>query len=284
MPLNPEVRRIALFIFGKDLVYVMLPLIAGIIVAVAGYQQFTLANWGIVAGMVWLEGHWLLSPFLAEKRHASHRGARRVFWEWAVSVSLLICLIGTGGFCWVRFMHFSFERDDVFNKLALDVATEGQNVYKTTQFTITNNGGSEISKKHEIACMIREAWNPEATVKLIDHLTVVQGTSGFHLMGANNIEEVLRAPIPEFVPIAGGGGDGQSDSCLALFGNLDPQSTTACIDLRVEFIYSLTDQPSTLEHKPFRLVGFPEGGSFKWKKEPYRSQKEYCEEIMQHQQ
>ncbi|HZL51591.1 MAG TPA: hypothetical protein VFC37_11660, partial [Terracidiphilus sp.] len=248
-----ELKRILRWVFGKDLVYVMLPLIASIIVGVAGYQQFRLANWLIAAGLIWLEGHWIFSSFLEEKWNATPwsrapikakiENSKGILAGWIIGVTVLIGLIGFGGFYWVHFMRLNFEQDDVFSKLGVEVRTDGSDAFKTT-FTVTNGGSFPISDRHEIGCFIHLAISRGDRSKVWKGISFAQLPNGMFAMSGGSV--INNSGLPSFVPIAPGG-DSQTDSCLSGFRWKGVGAPFACVDMTVHFAYYLANQPDILK-------------------------------------
>jgi hypothetical protein len=266
-----EFRRIAHWFFGQELVYVMLPLIASIVVAVAGYAQFALAYWLILGSGVWLEGHWLFSGFLAEKRVAG----RRVFLKWLLSTSLLIAVFALGGAGWVHSTQMKYEQDDVLNHLSITPRLRiGKDALLTT-FTITNGSSYVISARHRISCWMNlvqasnfSGFKGVGEVQRQDGLFEVFGDQDF----LNN------ATIPAFTEI-GAGDDAQTDACLSMV-TWQAGGETICADVIVRFDYYLASQPKNPQHKSVRLIYGGSGGNSEWVGQPLQSTVQYCRSPM----
>ena len=114
-------------------------------------------------------------------------------------------------------------------KLVIQPPPEGHNVLDTG-FTITNNGQSSIGK-HSILCV------------------------AYQLVGGTNVGRLIYGQEGGSDAPIQGGGDSQTDFCLARINQLRAYANVDCIDLLVAFNYSLEIQPNLKHGKTFRFWG-----------------------------
>jgi hypothetical protein len=161
------------------------------------------------------------------------------------------------------------RRTNVRKGLAITwrVPTGEEGAPEHTRFTVTNGGDYEISKRHEIVCVVPMAIGNDGTSYIVGPMTSSNPDGTTHLIWNGDQVKASGSKLAS-------GGDAQSDDCLKWIGF---RNGIDCIDTIVVFRYFVEDQPTIVQIKKFRLVAYKGNhGQFSWMPEPIDSVQSYC--------
>jgi hypothetical protein len=281
-------RRIVNFIFGFNVAYVVIPALAGAALSVLGIQKFLPAYLLLAVAGIWLEGHWLCSPFLSDKFALARQRSRRRHLpkpyseplKWAITICLLIMLLCGATEYWVYEEQLEFQRNDVFGKLEITARIPSGDQLWNTVFTVTNKGDFAVSDRNRIVCQVHTEYAKGMSRPLIHEVYFAQEPAGNWVVSGG---DALMKDLPQRVRLAPDG-DSQSDSCLS--GYQGPPNIPGvehpiiCVDVSVIFVYSLEVQPDTPQQKTIRFFGSPgPSREYQWIQEPVDSKVDFCRQF-----
>jgi hypothetical protein len=185
-----------------------------------------------------------------------------------------VMLIGIMGIMW-WWLDGKLEqnRAEVFDHISIShfIPSGEEDDPMNTVFTATNNSSQQVSKKHGITCFTRLAVGNDGEKYFMNKESVSRG--GQSLMLGSDLTFGHQPAEASLGP----GGDAESARCLRYFGFAHGFTHTECVDVKIQFWYSLEDQIDIDQEKLVRLVATKDkGNSFFWQQQPISSEESYC--------
>lgn len=269
-------REVLELVFGLPYAGPCIPLIICGAISVAALNQFA---WGytlfLLAG-IWAAGHWWISDPVRERRRLlrvfkygspEYLEAKKSYRIWLSAGEGFFLLLTFAAIWWTCQTKKSFERDQVYQHLALSLSVDGDDPLRT-RFTVTNDSGFAISARHRLLCGINLMAIRDDS--MIHGPFVMQTSTGWYM----DNQELLSSPLPVLSRIKPGG-DAQTDSCLSVF-NIRKDGLD-CADVFLRFDYYLEDQPNVIQQKAIRIIyQRVDGERPAWHGEPLESTTDYC--------
>lgn len=174
------------------------------------------------------------------------------------------------------------QRSDAFKNLTIEHYDFGSaNNPLRTMFTIRNNSGQDISRKHAMICAMRTLVAPPRIVKDVTTFLV---PGGWNMVFGN--EDPIESHIASDKTIEPGG-DGESMACLSDFTDSTSQPNglgpNGCLDLEITFWYALANQEEIEQEKRFHFLAYRgKDQKVSWYPEPADSTTDYCSQILEH--
>lgn len=276
---SSEWKRIGRFFLSLNISWIVFPALVAAALSVMGFQRFIPAYVMLGIAGLWLQAHWLFSPFLQEKFRKAKRRRNHSYKEaiqWIIWVSALIITLCLGAEYWVYEIQMGYQQDDVSKNLTIAPSmSAGKDAIDTT-FTITNGGSFPISAQHRVACIIKSLYLENLqSGKLIEEQNMIftQTQDGGWDLISGGIGVLDRNPMQNSTEIQPGG-DSQTDSCLNLFRFLGTK--TVCVDMALRFEYFITTQIGSLQKKEVRFIYGGNSGDMSWIRQPVGSKNDYC--------
>jgi hypothetical protein len=229
----------------------LFPIILGALVTATGHFSMFWRSIALVFCALFLSldaGLWI------SERPSWSAGRKSILFS--VTTCFLFCLVM---YFMGQFLNSTLEeqRKEVLHDLTANhyLRRGAEDDPMSTMFSVTNNSQFALSRQHQIACFTNLAIGNGGTVKLQRlRSSIVNG-------------QLMVGDIPHVLSDTGlrPGGDAQTDPCLAYleFGNTD------CVDVELEFWYSLDTQPDLPQEKKFRFVAIKsKTGGFDWYTQP----------------
>jgi len=243
----------------KVFLYAPVALVLGVLIVFSGHGELYLRSWGALLIGLWLAFD--LWAWLLKQEYS---------WKFVIGwAATSVILIGVMGIMWWWMDgKLADQRSDVFQHLEFSY-TGGVDPMDTI-FTVTNNSGYEISRKHELMCYTRTA------------IGGAPGGSGRGSIRVNNMTTFWRngdlelAPAVEIAPpfsvgphgvarsTIGIGGDAQSEPCLIFWHFIEG---TVCADVTIGFWYTLENQPDVDQEKDVRYFVQRDKNGYHWIRE-----------------
>lgn len=224
---------------------VCIPLFLGGGLTMASANHYTFAYVFFALSGIWSLGYWLTSDILLEmhktisirriRRDPKLRlSATRKYWAWKSGVCFAITLTSAYLIGWTKNVKDRAEQDEVFQHLLLQVhPIPGQNA-EDSNFSVTNNGATEIGY-HELWCQINYAVYENGGVVIESEATIKASSAR------------LRA-----------GGDTQSAACLSPYSGFNVtgkgEVPLMCADVTFYINYVVGTQPREPRRKESRFV------------------------------
>jgi hypothetical protein len=247
--------------FKKISAHGAIPLAIGLAATALGHSQMFVRSVALIISAVWISLD--IGVWLGETNWSQHRK----IWLFCL-FSWILCCSAMGIMYWFMLSTLEDQRTDVYEKLAMTHSSPSghSNDPMFEMFSITNAGAFDISRNHGIRCLTNMAVGNHGTTHDIGVWSASHGNIvglGFDTTPATSILE--------------SDGGTQTEACLRIWGNSFVQGGPDCVDVTVDFWYSLETQPDYNQEKKFRLIAFKGSlGDFTWAQEPVESQEDYC--------
>jgi len=246
----------------KVIRYPLVAVVIGAIVTTTIHRYLMARSIGLLLIAIWLAvdiWEWLL-----RKERKQHQWRFVIGWSSTSVLLVAVMLI----MAWMLNGVLEDDRSEVLDKLTIDYSMPDESNPNSSVISITNGSSHDISGRHRIVCNknLEVSWDGLGVTQNIG--LTQNGPHTWTLFGGQ-----LVTPIKDTGIIIHGGGDAQSDSCMAAIN----WGKTDCSDMTIRFQYFLADQPSAKQEKSTRIVTHVDGhGGFKWYKQPLDTEYSPC--------
>lgn len=274
---NPKPISVWNYIFGWPYAGVLVGSAFGGAIGVAGFHHFTMAYILFAIAGAGMIGHWRVADPVTQRREAMNAPSslkhnirraraistyRKCFWG---GVTLILAFIALCLYL-TLIAKLGYERDEVARNLDITYEMPAGGDVLDSKFSIKNNSGFDISKRHQITCMVDLVVNGAGYPMLTNMMMIDTGHGSWSIGSPKPFTPATRDfPIRAY-------GDEQTDSCLAAIKG----QTISCADIFVDFSYYLEDQHQVQDR--LQRIFFTRNGSgtLGWQGQPIQSKEDFC--------